>query len=1419
MKSDLGRSLNLISSLIIAISLILNCAVLHAAESIGRFSIIEGSVDLMRGGALPAVPVKTGDQVQTGDFIRTKSNARAEVTFNDGNILKIAQRSRVDVAEYRSAGSGDSRKFNLPRGKVQAVVTKGGTGENKGSRFEIRTPNAVAGVRGTDFFVFHDRNVTGVLVKEGSVYAFNPKMPQNVVTVPAGTITTVSEKGAPQPPRPATEAEKRGAEKETAVKPKNEQKEGKASGNGDTPKSAPGPATASDGPILTLPFPEPPLPPDLPKPPEQPKPPFTDLDNVAPVLSLAKPPYAALTSVATPFNVNSNENARIEYRVDSGIWQGFTGTVKLPTEGMHLVEFQAIDSAGNISSPVGSSIFVGSRDIAMNGTLSFASVSTPLTGRLVEFGNKSGGAWQFSAVGTGSPTTKLKAGGMSNLGGTTFDGFWQIGASSLTASAGAISGGFTYTYMGIDRLVNISTGNVSGSYNTAGWNIAATGNAISAYSTPLGYVADIKTSPMHRLNTIDPNSNLLTIVSQGNMGALLGSPSGLWSTASAPFSILGTYQGPGTQNNYWQGKIGSHNYATGGVDSADGASFIGFIGGSNLDTAGTTSGNLAAIYVAPRGGGQFGAGIIYGAFNGALGSGIWDASGTMNRLELNSAVPSSLSATLATDPTWWASNTVFVNPPPVTGPTIGNQKNFNNAEGFLLDSSMNISSRHSDRGDVLNFTLFKPDPTFGVWQRESFGRYIGSNSDLVLVTDASVTQNVGGKMVPDHLFNVVSLGGWGANGAITGKAYGAWGDWEAGSARLLSGVVNGSYDAGLGTFGAVTNGAWLDVYRFLGLTVAERQQAGFPGIQGSSFSLSGSNALGSSVSLTNIRTFAHAAGDHLSLWATDSVSGSFSGAVMPEGVQIAVNDGGSQIRGSFRLERSGASATTGNQLWLAEINGLGETTGPFRASFNGIAAGTWSGTSFSGTAAGITHPITYYSSFGSTNLLRRYNGGAVYQYDGALHGVFGGMSLWGATPAVPSEFEIAGVHTPAAFANQDYVFSTNIDSFDVPSGSSKTADGGAYKGYLAGALARGTMYPEEPVDGRIAALYAAPDGSAGVLAGKFNGYLDFNGVWESHGSWYPVALGTASPASWSLQTANLPLNVAQNGNFLGAGGGAISTVASIAANSFDRSWISGSPEWGVWNLNTSGTYSGLTYNQWFYKLSANDGSSSFFVNAEINGNRWEALAPPPPSTVSTIGKLKGDVAGNWIDMSPAVPQTGLLIGETVGTFDPVASRWQAVAVGAFMETNTFLQMAATTAGQAKLQQLNIPAFEIGSTDFSGSGAVSGGTINVTLAGVKFFAPTAGGRPSIWATGSVSGSFTGTPTTGNTVALSGSSATVSGLAPTLTIDSWSGNKWRASIMDNAGIGSVGAHSNVNMFGKGAGSYSSSGLSGTAVGTAK
>lgn len=199
----------------------------EGAESVGSFTHVEGKVDVMRGGA-PAMAVKKGDPVFVKDIVRTKSDSKAEIVFSDGNILRLAQRTRIDISEYSTDSANTKEVIKLPRGKVEAVVEKKLAQRvavsPQANRFEIHTPNAVAGVRGTRYFVFHFV-FTGVLVKDGTVGVYNPKIPNVVVPVHAGTFTTVSANNPPETPKKALETDAKQHEKDVAPTKKEEKSE------------------------------------------------------------------------------------------------------------------------------------------------------------------------------------------------------------------------------------------------------------------------------------------------------------------------------------------------------------------------------------------------------------------------------------------------------------------------------------------------------------------------------------------------------------------------------------------------------------------------------------------------------------------------------------------------------------------------------------------------------------------------------------------------------------------------------------------------------------------------------------------------------------------------------------------------------------------------------------------------------------------------------------------------------------------------------------------------------------------------------------------------------------------------------------------------------------------------------------------
>jgi len=183
----------------------------ESTEAVGKFSFVQGRVDILREGNPPAIPAEMSGPVFVKDIIRTKSDSRAEVTFRDGNILRIDQRSRVDISEYFMEEGKSKGVVRLARGKVEAIVEKSVVKRisvsPEANRFEIHTPNAVAGVRGTDIYAFYFNNISVFLTSDGMAYVYTRDTPGVVTVLPAGYMTTVLGSNLPQLPTLATGAD------------------------------------------------------------------------------------------------------------------------------------------------------------------------------------------------------------------------------------------------------------------------------------------------------------------------------------------------------------------------------------------------------------------------------------------------------------------------------------------------------------------------------------------------------------------------------------------------------------------------------------------------------------------------------------------------------------------------------------------------------------------------------------------------------------------------------------------------------------------------------------------------------------------------------------------------------------------------------------------------------------------------------------------------------------------------------------------------------------------------------------------------------------------------------------------------------------------------------------------------------------
>ncbi len=95
-------------------------------------------------------PMQLKDAVFTHDVIVTDATGKAQLLFNDDTTLAVAPDSVVDIAEF---SFGDSAKpaFGLRMSKGMTRIVTGRIVEQNREGFNVTTPHATVGIRGTIF--------------------------------------------------------------------------------------------------------------------------------------------------------------------------------------------------------------------------------------------------------------------------------------------------------------------------------------------------------------------------------------------------------------------------------------------------------------------------------------------------------------------------------------------------------------------------------------------------------------------------------------------------------------------------------------------------------------------------------------------------------------------------------------------------------------------------------------------------------------------------------------------------------------------------------------------------------------------------------------------------------------------------------------------------------------------------------------------------------------------------------------------------------------------------------------------------------------------------------------------------------------------------------------------------------------------
>ncbi len=119
-------------------------------EEVGEVTDLVGNAIALKD-AMPRV-LKVGAKIQLGDVISTAKESRIALKMVDDAEFNLGERSNFVVEEYflKSGGKDGGAGVRLLEGAVRAVSGKIAQLDNH--PFELRTPVATIGVRGTEFW-------------------------------------------------------------------------------------------------------------------------------------------------------------------------------------------------------------------------------------------------------------------------------------------------------------------------------------------------------------------------------------------------------------------------------------------------------------------------------------------------------------------------------------------------------------------------------------------------------------------------------------------------------------------------------------------------------------------------------------------------------------------------------------------------------------------------------------------------------------------------------------------------------------------------------------------------------------------------------------------------------------------------------------------------------------------------------------------------------------------------------------------------------------------------------------------------------------------------------------------------------------------------------------------------------------------
>lgn len=172
----------------------------EAVQTDAVVTMVQGTARVFAKGAATGRLLKKGDKLGKEHEVRVAEKSRLEIRFPDGTVMRLSEKShlRMDQVAYNKQTEAKNVKVDLSVGKLWAKVRKLATPD---SSVEVKTSNAVAGVRGTVYRVNVEEDKSALVkVYDGTVYVANP--PKEAMGKPPVQVAKPAEVSGPTPVAP-----------------------------------------------------------------------------------------------------------------------------------------------------------------------------------------------------------------------------------------------------------------------------------------------------------------------------------------------------------------------------------------------------------------------------------------------------------------------------------------------------------------------------------------------------------------------------------------------------------------------------------------------------------------------------------------------------------------------------------------------------------------------------------------------------------------------------------------------------------------------------------------------------------------------------------------------------------------------------------------------------------------------------------------------------------------------------------------------------------------------------------------------------------------------------------------------------------------------------------------------------------------